>query len=97
MAGQHGAEFGRPQMRGVDHDIGPAAQRRDQFPLMGDAVGQRPFDGERVQAARLGEAAGQHLVVAIDEQQAQIDEILLKNGVVTVNEVRRARGLAEII
>jgi len=29
--------------------------------------------------------------------QAQIDEILLRNGVVTVNEVRRARGLAEII
>jgi hypothetical protein len=30
-------------------------------------------------------------------EQAQIDEILLKNGVVTVNEVRKARGLAEII
>jgi len=30
-------------------------------------------------------------------EQAQIDEILLRNGVVTVNEVRRARGLAEII
>jgi Phage portal protein len=37
-------------------------------------------------------------VDAQDEmQQAQIDEILLRNGVVTVNEVRRARGLAEII
>ena len=36
-------------------------------------------------------------VDATDEmQQAQIDEILLRNGVVTVNEVRRARGLAEI-
>jgi phage portal protein BeeE len=35
-------------------------------------------------------------VDATDEmQQAQIDEILLRNGVVTVNEVRRARGLAE--
>jgi len=30
-------------------------------------------------------------------EQAQIDEILLRNGVVTVNEVRRARGLAEIV
>jgi hypothetical protein len=30
-------------------------------------------------------------------QQAQIDEILLRCGVVTVNEVRRARGLAETI
>lgn len=30
-------------------------------------------------------------------QQAQIDEILLRNGVVTVNEVRRARGLSEIV
>jgi hypothetical protein len=30
-------------------------------------------------------------------EQAQIDEILLRSGVVTVNEVRRARGLAEIV
>jgi hypothetical protein len=30
-------------------------------------------------------------------EQAQIEEILLRNGVVTVNEVRRARGMAEII
>jgi len=37
-------------------------------------------------------------VDATDEmEQAQIDEILLRNGVVTVNEVRRTRGLAEII
>jgi Phage portal protein len=37
-------------------------------------------------------------VDAQDEmEQAQIDEILLRNGVVTVNEVRRARGLAEIV
>jgi phage portal protein BeeE len=37
-------------------------------------------------------------VDATDEmQQAQIDEILLRNGVLTVNEVRRARGLEEIV
>jgi phage portal protein BeeE len=37
-------------------------------------------------------------VDARDEMQAaQIDEILLRSGVVTVNEVRRARGLAEIL
>jgi hypothetical protein len=37
-------------------------------------------------------------VDARDEmQQAQIDEILLRSGVVSVNEVRRARGLAEIL
>ncbi len=37
-------------------------------------------------------------VDAQDEmEQAQIDEILLRNGVVTVNEVRRARGMTEII
>ncbi len=37
-------------------------------------------------------------VDAEDEmEQAQIDEILLRSGVVTVNEVRRARGLAEIL
>jgi len=37
------------------------------------------------------------LDVQDEMQQAQIDEILLRCGVVTVNEVRRARGLAEII
>ena len=37
-------------------------------------------------------------VDATDEmQQAQIDEILLRNGVLTVNEVRRARGMSELI
>ncbi len=37
-------------------------------------------------------------VDASDEmEQAQIDEILLRSGVVTVNEVRRARGLSEIV
>jgi hypothetical protein len=37
-------------------------------------------------------------VDATDEmQQAQIDEILLRNGVVTVAEVRRARGLGEVV
>jgi len=36
-------------------------------------------------------------VDATDEmQQAQIDEILLRSGVMTVNEVRRARGLPEV-
>ncbi len=37
-------------------------------------------------------------VDASDEmEQAQIDEILLRNGILTVNEVRRARGLSEIL
>lgn len=37
-------------------------------------------------------------VDARDEmQQAQIDEILLRSGVVTVNEVRRARGLESVV
>jgi len=37
-------------------------------------------------------------VDARDEmEQAQIDEILLRNGVLTVSEARRARGLAEIL
>jgi len=29
-------------------------------------------------------------------EEAQIQEILLRNGVLTVNEVRRMRGLGEI-
>lgn len=52
-------------------------------------------------AKRLGWTDLEFVFTDVDAQdemeQAQIDEILLRNGVVTVNEVRRARGLAEII
>src|SRR5580658_6090678 len=52
-------------------------------------------------AKRLGWTDLEFVFTDLDAQdemaQAQIDEILLRNGVVTVNEVRRARGLAEII
>ncbi len=34
--------------------------------------------------------------VADEMEEAQIQEILLRNGVLTVNEVRRMRGLAEL-
>ncbi len=52
-------------------------------------------------AKRLGWTDLEFVFTDVDAQdemeQAQIDEILLRNGVVTVNEVRRARGLAEIV
>ena len=52
-------------------------------------------------AKRLGWTDLEFVFTDVDAQdemeRAQIDEILLRNGVVTVNEVRRARGLAEII
>jgi Phage portal protein len=52
-------------------------------------------------AKRLGWTDLEFVFVDLDVQnemeQAQIDEILLRSGVVTVNEVRRARGLAEIV
>jgi hypothetical protein len=52
-------------------------------------------------AKRLGWTDLEFVFTDVDAQdemeQAQIDEILLRNGVVTVNEVRRARGLTEII
>jgi hypothetical protein len=52
-------------------------------------------------AKRLGWPDLEFVFTDVDAQdemeRAQIDEILLRNGVVTVNEVRRARGLAEII
>ena len=52
-------------------------------------------------AKRLGWPDLEFVFTDLDAQdemeQAQIDEILLRNGVVTVNEVRRARGLAEIV
>src|ERR1700686_1635514 len=49
-------------------------------------------------AKRLGWTDLEFVFTDVDAQdemeRAQIDEILLRNGVVTVNEVRRARGLA---
>src|ERR1700688_4840191 len=52
-------------------------------------------------AKRLGWTDLEFVFTDVDAQdemeRAQIDEILLRNGVVTVNEVRRARGLAEIV
>jgi Phage portal protein len=52
-------------------------------------------------AKRLGWTDLEFVFTDVDAQdemeQAQIDEILLRNGVVTVNEVRRARGMAEIV
>jgi hypothetical protein len=52
-------------------------------------------------AKRLGWTDLEFVFTDVDAQdemeRAQIDEILLRNGVVTVNEVRRVRGLAEII
>jgi len=52
-------------------------------------------------AKRLGWTDLEFVFTDVDAQdemeRAQIDEILLRNGVITVNEVRRARGLAEII
>jgi HK97 family phage portal protein len=51
-------------------------------------------------AKRLGWADLEFVFTDLDAanplEQAQIDEILLRSGVMTVNEVRKARGLAEI-
>jgi hypothetical protein len=52
-------------------------------------------------AKKLGWADLEFVFTDVDAQdemeQAQIDDILLRNGVITVNEARRARGLAEIV
>lgn len=52
-------------------------------------------------AKRLGWTDLEFVFIDVDAEdemeQAQIDEILLRSGVITVNEARAARGLAEII
>ncbi len=62
----------RRELRGVDHEVGALAQRRDQPALAQDAVGDRAVRLERMAAAGLGEAALQDLVVAVEEQQAEV-------------------------
>ena len=59
------------EIGGVDHQIG--ARRADgasSSALLADAVGDRPVEGQRMAPARLGEAPLQHLVVAVEEEQA---------------------------
>ncbi len=54
----------------VDHQIGGIGQILQQQPLLADAVGDRPVEGQRMAPARLGEAALQHLVGAGKEDEA---------------------------
>ena len=54
----------------VDHQIGGIGQILQQQPLLADAVGDGPVEGQRMASARLGEAALQHLVGAGEEDQA---------------------------
>src|SRR3546814_10557925 len=63
------AQVGRRELGGVDHQVGPLAQRRHQSELESNAVRHRPALGKRVATARLGIEANEHRAVAVNEQQ----------------------------
>ena len=73
VAEQHLLEIAEAQLGGVDDEIGDVPQRRQQRALPGDAVDHRPVGRQRMAAARFLEAALQHVVAAIEIEQAQLD------------------------
>ena len=59
------------ERRGVDHDVGQFDDRAHRPAFLTDGVGDRPVVSQRVAVACFREAAGQDLVVAIEEQHAE--------------------------
>ncbi len=60
------------EVRGVDHQIGLFLQRLQHLPFLGDAIRHRSVKRQRMPPSGFGEAAGQHLVTAIEEQYLHI-------------------------
>ena len=73
VAGHDPPQVAHRQLGGVEDEVGPLAQPLDQVALVPDAVDHRAVVGERVAAAGLGVPALQDLVVAVDEQDADIE------------------------
>src|SRR6185437_4537913 len=88
MALQHALQVMRAQERSIDHEIGAVAQRTNALALELDAVGQRPLPRQRMTAARLGVAALEPLVVAIEEDDVEIELALGGEAVECLNESR---------
>ena len=81
MGGDDLAKFGGFVFAGVDDDVGDFAQAfADQFAFVANAVGHGAVERERMAAARFGETAAQHLIVAIEEDDFKIERRILAQG-----------------
>ena len=75
VAGEQAPEIGQREARGVDHEIRPVARPGEALALEPDAVAHRAVVGHRVAAPRLGEAPAQRLVVAVEEEQRDVEVV----------------------
>ena len=64
------AELVHRVVRGVQHEVGHLADGPQRLPLLPDALDGRLVDGQRVRPPRLVVAAGQRLLVGLQEEQA---------------------------
>ena len=67
MAAEQGFQLPRRQPGGIDGEVRQVPERRHQFALVGNAVGHRPVDGQRMAVPGFLVAAAQFFVIAIDE------------------------------
>ena len=68
--GHHAPQLVHVQLARIDHAVGDRDQRPQQAALERDRVGQREaVGGQRVAAARVGEALQQHLVARVEEHE----------------------------
>ena len=94
-----------PQFLGVERDVNrsTAAELNDQAFRSAIVPTARLF-AEHLTRDAISKKLGWHdlefVFTDVDSrnemEEAQIQEIMLRNGVMTVNEVRRARGLSEL-
>jgi hypothetical protein len=94
-----------PQLLGVERDVNrsTAAEMNDQAFRQAIVPTARLFS-EHITRDAIGKKLGWNDLefvfadtdVADEMEEAQIQEILLRNGVMTINEVRRMRGLPEL-
>src|SRR5260221_13882741 len=92
MTLQQAPEIGRRKRGGIDNEIGPLAQGRNALAFEADPVADLTIAGERVASPGFGIAAAQQFVLAIEEDDAQIDAALADQRV----ERGEQRGGAEV-
>ena len=85
-------QVARRQLRGIDHQIGLFPQARHDPALVGDAVGDRTVEGERMAPAGFVEPAAQDLVLAVQEQELRLGRRPAAPGADPLEQVGRVEG-----
>ncbi len=92
VPGDQTPQVARRQLRGIDHQIGLFPQARHDPALVGDAVGDRTVEGERMAPARFVEATAQDLVLAVQEQELRLGRRPAAPGADPLEQIGRVEG-----